>query len=225
MPDYASSVLALIDARVDHARPIVTKMGTVQSRDTTGARAMVAFDGSSGVAQPVKCFETVIVDSGDRVGMVKFESDWIIVGNYTLRTLGTSAMNFTWTGTSTTTSATYVDLPSSPALAFLKVRDDTQIRIRLAMSMYSATAGFTVFKIAARVTLAGLTVDYDQDILHFDISQTSPHVPLFGIATTTGDIPAGNYTLTGRWLRSTGTGTGTVDTQDMIMIEAQEVVI
>lgn len=223
MPDYATGVLALIDARVDHARPIVTKMGTVQSRDTTGARAMVAFDGSSGVAQPVKCFESVLVDGGDRVGLVKFESDWVIVGNYTLHALGSSAMSLQFAGSTTTASASYSDMPGSPALAVTKWRDTTQLRLRVILSAMAITTAGTVLKVAFRVLSGDGTVDYDQDVARFDYSSINIHGTLGGFATTTGALPAGNYTLTGRWLKFSGAGSIQIDGQDFIHMEAEEV--
>jgi len=224
MPDYAGGLLQLIDERVAVRLRSGTKMGTVQSRDSTGVRAMVAVDGSSGVPQPVKCFEHVLVDVGDRVGLVRFESDWVIVGNYSLRSLGAGHETFEWSSLSTTTSATYVDMPSSPQLSVPKYRDSTQFRVRCMISAYVTTSGFTVMKTGFRIQGGDGAVDYDMDVARFDLVSTNSHYGWGGIATTTGSLPAGNYTMTARWLRVGGSGTLTVDAQDLIHMEAEEVI-
>lgn len=222
MPDYPEAMRQIIDERVAADRRTVTKMGTVQSRDSTGVRAEVALDGSSGVPQPVKCFESVVVDPGDRVGLVKFESDWIIVGNYSLRGLGKGHTTFEWGSLSSTTSASYVDMPSSPEVAFAKYRDSTLLRLRCMVSAYVVTSGFTVMKVGYRLR-DGDTIDYDEDVARFDLVSTNNHYGWGGIATTAA-LPAGNYTATARWVRVSGSGTLTVDAQDLIHMEAEEVI-
>ncbi len=222
MPSYPEAMRQVIDERVLADRRTVTKMGTVQSRDSTGVRAMVALDGSSGVPQPVKCPESVVVDPGDRVGVARFEADLIIVFNYSLRSLGRGHTTFEWGSLSTTTSATYVDMPSSPELSFAKYRDSTLIRFRCMVSAYVTASGFTVMKVGYRLR-DGNTIDYDEDIARFDLVSTNNHYAWGGIATTAA-LPAGNYTATARWLRVGGSGTLTVDAQDLIHMEAEEVI-
>lgn len=224
MPDYAGSLLQVIDERVAAGARLQTKMGVVQSRDTTGARAMVALYGSSGAPQPVKCFEGVLVEAGDQVGLVKFESDWIIVGNYTLRTLGSAQMSLTFGSLTTTTTATYIDLPGSPVVSVLKTRDTTQLRIRIIMSFYTDANG-TVFRIGNRIVNPDGAIDYDHDVFRFDINTPNAHHSAGGLSTTTGALPAGLYTLTGRWLRLSGTGNLKIDAQDQYHIEVDEVTL
>jgi hypothetical protein len=223
MPDYGTSQLELIDQRVKAGLRTVTKMGTVQARDTLGARTMVALDGSSGVAQPVKCFSNVIVQEGDRVGLVKFESDWVIVGNYTLRTLGSANWTQEFTSGGTTTSATYVDQPTSPTANLVKARDTTQLRVRIAMSLY-VTAQPTVVRAGIRLTNTEAAVDFDQDVIRMCLNAANSHQGYAGTITTSASLPGGNYSATARWLRVSGSGTVTVDSNDQISIEVEEVV-
>ncbi len=224
MPDYATSQLALIDERVRAGLRLVTKMGTVSSRDPSGARAMVAMDGSSGTAQPVKCFENVVVADGDRVGLVKFEGDWIIVGNYTLRTLGTAHFMQEFAGGgATATSASYTDMPSSPACIIQKVRSTTQLRIRIALSMFSS-ATLSRFRIGANIASVENSIAYDQDVILWYLNTNTTHFANSGTITTAANLPAGSYTITARWLRATGSGAGTVNADDQISIEVEEVV-
>jgi hypothetical protein len=222
MPAYGDDLLALIDARVDAAAPRVTKMGSVVGRDTIGARCLVTLDGSSGVAQPVKCPESVIVSVGDRVGLVKYESDWIITVNYTLWTL-TNAMNgFQWVSAQTTTSATFVDMPSSPSVEFVKNRDNTFLRIWVGLSLY-ATVANTVFHIGMHLASNDGAISYDEDMYHRAINEANSHRDSSGWITT-GALAANSYTATARWLRTSGTGTLTTDSNDSISMHIIEVV-
>ncbi len=223
MADFATSNLNLIDERVRAGLRLVTKMGTVTARDTTGARAMVTMDGSSGVPLPAKCFETVVVQDGDRVGLVRFESDWIIVGNYTLRTLGTAHYVQEFSSNGTVTSATYIDISSSPTVVATKYRDTTQFRVRLSMSMY-ATATVSIFYIGVRFNEPLTGTSFDMNIIRWPFHVANVHIGNSGTITTVGSIPAGTWTITGRWLRISGTGVGTVNSDDQISIEAEEVV-
>jgi hypothetical protein len=79
--------LDLIDARVNAGRERTTAVGTLAER-TSATRALVLFDGSS-VAAPVKMFSAALAEEGDRVGLVKFGSDWVIVGAFAAVELGT----------------------------------------------------------------------------------------------------------------------------------------
>lgn len=83
MPAYGVGQVELINDLIVESHATITKMGTVTERDATGTRVLVAFDGSSGISQPVKCPGSIIVATGDRVGLTKYESDWIISVNYT----------------------------------------------------------------------------------------------------------------------------------------------
>lgn len=78
--------LDLIDARVNAAQERITGAGTMTSR-TSATRAMVTFDGSA-VAVPVKMGSAVLAEEGDRVGLIKFGSDWVIVTAFAAVELG-----------------------------------------------------------------------------------------------------------------------------------------
>lgn len=229
MPDYATSQVELIDARIAAATPKITKMGTVTSRDVwsdtglTNSRCMVVFDVSSGVAQPVKCPESVIVGVGDRVGLVRFESDWIITINYSLRTLCDAMNGFVWGSLLTTTSATFVDMPSSPSLEFVKTRADTFLRIWVGVSLYATGTMPVTFQIGVHLLSGDLSIDYDETMFQRAIGDASKHHDYSGWITT-GAVHADSYIATARWLRASGTGTLTVDPNDSISMHIIEVV-
>jgi hypothetical protein len=224
--DFGSSQNEQTDDRIAKAIPKVTKMGTVTSRDIwsdlgpSNSRCLVTFDADSGVSHPVKCPESVIVDVGDRVGLVYYEHDWIITINYSLRTLCDAMNGFQW-GSGTTTSATFVDMPSSPSLTFVKARADTFLRIWVGVSLW-VTSTPTVATIGMSLLSGDLSVNYDETLFH-RAGQASIHHDYSGWITT-GALHADTYTATARWLRLSGAGTLTVDGNDSISIHIIEVV-
>lgn len=221
LPDYPAALVNLIDQRIDQATPKPVKMGTVQSRDSDSALATVAFDGGSGVGQPVKCFESVIVDVGDRVGLIKFEGEWVIVGNYTVRFFGEQMGAFT--GSGTTTSSSFADIPGTPRIAVTKYRDNTQFQIFMAVSMTSSATA-TVVELAGTIAYPDGVTTVDQVLFHRALNTVSLHQDLVGGVTTPGlTLPGGAYSITGRWRRVSGTGTLSYDSNDSTTLWTREV--
>jgi hypothetical protein len=220
MPAYADSLLALIDSRVAAGQSVDIRMGTVVQRDSDSSRVLVAFDGSTGTPQPVKCFENVLCVESDRVGLIKVQSDWVIVGNYTLYTLADVNEEFAWPSASTSTSATYTDMPNSPTATLFKMRDTTFLRISVALSMY-ATVAATVTEIGVNITSGA--VAYDLTVIHHVLSTANAHTSISRTVTTPTADPSDDFTVTARWLRVSGTGTLTVDSNDRISISVREV--
>lgn len=221
MPNYAEAQAAQLDARILELLPRPLKAGTVQSRDTTGTRCMVAFSSSPGNPQPVKCPESIVVDVGDRVGCARFDDDLIIVYNYTLRTLGDAEFHFLWTSTTNITSASFVDMPSSPSASMVKVRDSTLIRLGIDLSCWTSVSG-TVVQIGLHVASTDGVTSYDETLFHRAINAATDHREMGG-TTTTAALPAGGYVITARWMRVSGTGNLTVDSNDSVSITAREV--
>lgn len=224
MPSYAESMLKQIDDRIDQAQVKPTKMGTVVSRETATARATVTLDGASGLAQPVKCFETVIVDIGDRVGLIKFEGDWIIVGNYTPRTLGDVLYGFQFTSTTDITSASFVDLPSGSTTTIRKYRDVTQLAIMIIWSGYTTVAN-TFFAIGAAILSDDGTVNVDQLLYERAFNGQFEHQDVMGGLTTNLNLPAGGYSITARMRRTSGTGALRMNDDNSVTIQVREVVV
>jgi hypothetical protein len=226
MPDYASSIVALIDTRVDQARQRVTHFGTVTDRatgslDSDGAAgAQVVLDGSAGTAVPVKCFANVIVARGDRVGLVKYGGDWVVMGTYSGRTLADEMERVQFVGGGASPGASYVDIPQAPTVALTKLRDDTLLRVHIEMSARSSATG-TAIDLAARV--AGGVAGYDLFIRRMALNAGAGVQTYLGGKMETVAHPAGDYTLTPRWLRQVGAGTITLDGYDSLSIEVREV--
>lgn len=216
-------MVAAIDARVNAAKVVSQKMGTVISRETATALAVVSFDGGSGIGQPVKCFETVICDTGDRVGMLRVEGEWVIVGNYTLRTLADEFMSIQYTSSNTNTTATYIDMPTGTSLTVFKVKDSTKLRITLGLSIW-ATAVNTSFKAGIHISNADLSVSTDVTLFERSMNPATQHADFTGGQTLNLTLPSASYLITGRWLRNGGSGTLTMNTDDGVWINAKEVI-
>ncbi len=234
MPTFAEAQLDQIDERAAAARGPQPKMGTVAWRGTISAvdpdhvgvdAAGVVFDGSSGSAQPVKCFETVIVDVGDRVGCIRYESEWIVTGSYNLRTLADAAGRIIPSGNVNTSSTTFVDMPSSPsAIIPLKFRDATALRIEVATSMYTNVAA-TTGEIGANIASTDGSVSFDLALFPARMDVINAHLSYSGGSTTTATLPAGvGYAVTARYRVSSGTGQLQQNGFDIIWITAREVV-
>jgi hypothetical protein len=222
--DYPTALLNLIDQRIDQSLVRPTKMGTVQSRDSATALATVAFDGGSGIGQPVKCFESVVVDVGDRVGLIKFEGEWVIIGNYTARAFWGEQMN-SFTGVGNTTSASFGDIPGTPRIQVTKYRDATQFEIFMALSMTS-TVTATVVELAATLAYPDGLTTVDQVLFRRAINAATDHRDMSGGLTTPGlTLPGGAYSITGRWRRVSGTGTLATDGNDSCTLWAREVTV
>jgi hypothetical protein len=223
VPAFGQQMAALIDDQVQAGQSVSAKMGTVISRETASARAIVAFDGSSGIGQPVKCFETVICDTGDRVGLLKIEGDWIICGNYTLRTLCDEFMSIQYTSTTTTASTTFVDMPTGTVLPIVKVKDATNLRIFMTAAL-QATSTALLFTIGANITNADASISTDVNVIVRAFNPASTHQDWSGGTVTSLSLPADSYTITGRWLKRSGTGSLSVNTDDGVTISVKEVV-
>lgn len=228
MPDYASSLVALIDGRVDQAQTRTTHAGTVTDRSTGSLDpdgpnwARVVLDGSPGTTVDVKCYASVLVAPGDRVGLIKVGRDWVIAGNYTPRTLADAFTDFS-PASADNTSSTYADMPGSSTLAYTKLRDETNVRFGIGMSCQSVDAATTtILSFGFRVVSGdGTTVNYDQDVGFFSFFQLGRAYVLR--QRVAAGHPAGGYTVTGRWKRTSGASTLRIGTADSIQFYVQEV--
>lgn len=223
MPSFSQQMASLIDDQVAAGQAVTAKMGTVISRETASARAIVAFDGSSGIGQPVKCFETVICDSGDRVGLLKIEGDWIICGNYTLRTLGDEFTSIQFSSTNMTSSTTFVDMPTGTAVSVLKVKDNTNLRIFMTASLSASVAGLQ-FTVGVNISNGDLSISTDLTIFQRAFNTATQHQDWSGGQVTNLSLPSDTYNLQGRWLRRSASGTMTMNVDDGVTIHVEEVV-
>jgi hypothetical protein len=78
---YNDADIRIIQHEIAMAKERLITMGTAASDTDAMANVRVTFDGS-GQSVPVKAFRGVNVRDGDRVGLIKFGADWIVVNSY-----------------------------------------------------------------------------------------------------------------------------------------------
>lgn len=119
-------------------------------------------------------------------------------------------------GTSTTTSATYVNLPATSSFSFTKQRGaETKLKVFMSCSSFAQTN-------PAGARFAVLVNGVDTDICQHVHSAINTRNGASGMGQITG-LAAGTYTVQGRWKRVSGTGTMAVNTDDWLSIRVQEV--
>lgn len=116
-----------------------------------------------------------------------------------------------------TTSGAYANLAGTSSFNFTKDVDASQIRIDLHATWFASTTT-TGAKFGVRIN----GVDYDVAVLNSTVS-AGVHMQTSGVAYVASGLAAGTYTVQGRWLRSSGTGTAQRDGTDWISISAAEV--
>lgn len=118
----------------------------------------------------------------------------------------------------TTTSATYVDLPATSSFSFTKTQASSRLSIAFHITSFVAGAVGTVVRFAVQIN----GVDYD--ICHAAPSTASVREQSSGVTLTPAGIPAGTYTVKGRWRRVSGAGTPTLDGAfEWLSIQVREV--
>jgi hypothetical protein len=122
--------------------------------------------------------------------------------------------NATGSGTNATTS--YANLPGTSSFQFIKRFADTRVRVDIQTSFFS-TAVTTSARFAALIN------GTDYDVAQQFVNPANTHIPVAGHRYITG-IPAGTYTVQGRWRRVAGAGTLTQAAADnWLSLSAKEV--
>lgn len=179
--------LEIIDQRIRaHASP-VTKMGTVQSRDDSGPLAMVTFDGST-LAVPVKVSSDVRVRADDRVCLVIFGSEWVVVGSFGAAAAARNEATLELMSAGDTTFASVNTDLVGGSFPVVKERDATRMRVAIHGSGYRNTATFCRFFYGVRID--GMSYDVSK----FTFTNVSDRNHFSGFATLPA-IPAGPYTV------------------------------
>jgi hypothetical protein len=218
VPGYNDDLIRLVDQRIRAALVTTRAVGTVVDRATSGFTCSVVLDGST-VAVPAKMFGWSRLEENDRVALMMFGSDWVVVGSYDDRGLGEASRRGAF-APNTTTSASYVDADSSAVVTFTKVKDATALRMILDATLWT-TAINTEAEIGLRVS-DGASFNVDYTLASLYINPAGQHVQLAGISHAIG-VPAATYTISLRWRRAQGTGTLTVGTDDIYCMMAEEI--
>lgn len=127
----------------------------------------------------------------------------------------------TTSGTDTcTTTSTYQNLAgtgSVTSFSFVKRVTASRIRIDLSATFYSSavTSGP---KFGVRLN----STDYDVCQLRATLANAAAHLPCSGFIYIPSGVPAGTYTVQGRWTRMDGAATLSRDSGDWLAISARE---
>lgn len=116
-----------------------------------------------------------------------------------------------------TTSSTYVNMTGTSSFSFTKDYSDTDVKVEMALTFFSSSTGSGV-RYGVRIN----STDYNVGKYSQTLPTAGVHLPTSGIAFISG-IPAGTYTVQGRWLRLAGAGTLSRASTDWLSISATEV--
>lgn len=231
--ENAEELIRLIDQRVRAAQTRDRHWGTCVERDTTGPGAQVVFDGST-VAMPVKVQGTVFCREGDRVMLDRYGSDWVITGAWVGMALGEASASTLGPvgGSGTLTNASYVDVNEFTPFTFTKAYDLTFVRIAVNAACFANVAGGTSVRWGVRFTPQDASSSFtaqDYNVASIYFNNTGVHLQTYSAMRALGvpaggsfGIPAGNYSVSLRWLRWGGTGNLQFDSGDYFMIECDE---
>lgn len=213
---YNANSLAVISHMITASKDQITAQGTLTERSAAlPGHGMCIIDPST-QAVPVKIFRGTPVRPGDRVCLIKFGSDWVVVDGF-----GTSFIPAPITGVFdfnpifTTTSASYVDMGDSPTITLTKRYDWTDIDVDWRSTSYAVGTSSAV--------MFGLLVNgVDYDVLRFTHTQSTVRMPQTA-RVQINDLPAGQWSFVGRWFRASGTATLTMNLDDYLYLTVTEV--
>jgi len=126
-------------------------------------------------------------------------TSWLVLGEVVNACGGLENLNAFCTANGSTAVAAYADYPGSPSVPFTKARAGSRVLVRWAPTFF-VTNTDTGPDFAVRI---GGT-DYRTHVLTPALT-ANVRLPSFGERRIPG-IPAGVYTVTGRWARVGGTG-------------------
>jgi hypothetical protein len=220
------SDIELIDQRIRRAQADEIKMGTCVSRDDAGPGAMILFSDGSTVAVPVKVFGQVVLNPGMRCGVVRFGTEWIVVGTFASPSLGyVNQFTFAPGAVPTVAGPTFIDITGFDPVTFTKLYDNTAIEIQHTCGGF-ADIGQTKLRWGIRFTQTRGNTPYtpiDYQTCYLDFSVANMHLSNTTVHPITL-VPAGTYTVTTRWKRTGGTGTGSTSGDDIYSLTLREYV-
>lgn len=199
-----------------------TKFGIVNSVTPDRLRAVVTMSDAT-AGSPVKVTGGCWPRAGDKVGLIRFGSEWYVT-HILSRVAGPNFASYSAaSGGGTTTSTTPVDLPGAPTFAFTKQWSGSPIMLGMWSSMFQTLASGTIGLHMAFVDAAAATTTY-LVYAHGEAGNGAREL-LGGVrtipdATYTSALPAGPYTVRLRW--STAAGQLNQNTADWISAAVTE---
>ena len=230
----SSELLDVIDDRILRYLQAPVALGTCSSRDSTGSRAMVVFDGDVSPV-PVKVLATAEVQPPDRVLMVRAlgsgaaapvsddtrkraPGEWVVVGGFTRRQGSGSYVSAAGvcSGSFNTNSTSFSNHGDVPALNFVKRYEDTRVALTTTIGCFPAA-------VSLAVEFAMLINGTDRVTGGNTWAATvANHVTVTGTTAVTG-IPAGAYAVNARWRRPVGAAAVGSNGADYYFASAEEI--
>lgn len=214
MTRFDEAILGAVEEMIAAAGVVMQHPGTMQSRDTTGTGGAAIFDGSAR-SVPVKVPGSVHAFAGDRVGLVKFGSDWVVVHCFTRWGDSEAGVNSV-AGNDSTTSAAYSAVAGVPTFTWRKRYDDSRAALRLTAGAFSGTAP-AQGEYGLQLDDGTTATDYFLLRLRTD---AGGHVSGSAEDIISG-VPAGLYTVTVRWRKTSG-GTMQLNNIDTVSARCRE---
>lgn len=219
MSRFDAELTRTVDERIGDLLPQQSgRMGVLVSVDATGPGCDVIFDGDVGTS-PVKRWSHVQARPGDRVGLQRFEADWVVVGGFgTTATASIECMNIS-NGTITSTSN---QLVSNRLTTIDKGFDATRMRITIHAGGWAlTTADYSVYYgVRISRTSPAFTADYDIGRFHFN---TPSQHDAWSAFRTLPAIDAGQYTMQLYMRNDTASRTTFLGAEDTISVLWEEI--
>lgn len=211
---YNDWTLDAIDERIAQSSRRDITMATVSTvTDGTTNVFLATMDGSN-QAVPVKTFGNFRIVEGDRIGLIRFGSDWVAIGTYGQNRRNLAVVNADWSAANTT-SASYANAPGPITLTFNKYRATSLLAVTFLTNCFT-TVGATEVQWGVSIN----AVDYD--LTHFNFSAVS-HDTQAAFITVSGLSAALGWLATVRWKRLSGTGAVSVNTTNHVAMAIEEI--
>lgn len=221
---WTDDQIAMVDERIRAASKTTRAYGTVVTRDTTGPGATVRQDGAL-TPTPALCAGSVFCQPGDWVTLDLYGTQWVITNSFSGPGFGEASKYLTGLGATTggLTSATFVDLSEVGTSTFNKFYDNTFVRIGATVSGYSDAVN-TNAEWAVRLTPVEGGSSYtpaDLTVAQIFFNLATLHTSVYATRRVL-DVPAGSYTVSMRWRRSSGAGAVRSSADDTYALELDE---
>jgi hypothetical protein len=206
-----SELLGVIDSRVLAFTQQPFAMGTLLSRDSSGAGGLASFDGDE-TGVPVKVLATVHVFPPDRVLMVRVigsglrqpdlddtrkpsPGEWVVVGGFTRNTFRVSTRGVLDIAGITNAGSSFTTVDGVAPLAITKRYDETNLQVGFGLDILANSGPNLRCEYGARLN----ATDYSLGLIHTTSAQ---HAGRMGVRDIPS-LPAGDYIATARFRQDT----------------------
>lgn len=188
----------LAEEAVARAKTEDRAIGTIVSVQSDALLAQVVFDGSGGAIPCLVGAHVSCVDN-DRVGLVKFGAEWVVMVNLgNLRWPGASGYSAA-ASSGTAPVGSWGNLPGTPSFSFTKRWDTTTVRWAVHIGCFATVLGATI-QIGITYNGGSSTIKCGHHTFaNVGGDSANLDAQTFGGAKYETGLAAGTYTVAGRW--------------------------